>query len=144
MGACYIAHHESPNLEKMESLRTLEISVTLNWVEIEAVVGQGQHNLLNDAMRTLDTVPHTVEHLVLNLNIRDPDELSHFTGSVSFEHLGENCPALRDVVVRIVSGYDYYSALQRGIQYLEAVFYKLHERGILSVVAVCPPTREKI
>jgi hypothetical protein len=141
MGACYTAHHENPNLEKMQGLRTLEISVELDWDEIEEVEGQGRHNPLNDAMRTLDTAPHTVEHLVLNLNIWNPDELYHFTESVSFAHLGEDRPALRDVVVRIVSR-NGYSVLQRGIRYLEAVFYGLHERGMLTVVAVRPPSRE--
>ncbi|KAJ7470892.1 hypothetical protein FB451DRAFT_1368087 [Mycena latifolia] len=117
------SHQETLNLEKMKGLRTLEISVTLDWDEIEEVEGQGRHNPLNDAMRTLDTAPHNVEHLVLNLNIWNPDELFHFMGSTSFgstsfEHLGEDHPALRDVVVRIRSSYD-YSALQCGIQYVE-------------------------
>jgi hypothetical protein len=125
----------------MQGLRTLEISVELDWDEIEKVEGQGRHNPLNDAMHTLDTAPHTVEHLVLNLNIWNPDELYHFTESVSFAHLGEDRPALRDVVVRIVSR-NGYSVLQRGIGYLEAVFYGLHERGMLTVVVVRPPSRE--
>ncbi|KAJ7120308.1 hypothetical protein C8R44DRAFT_174254 [Mycena epipterygia] len=133
------SHDEYPNLEKMQGLRTLEISVRLDWGEIEEVEGQGRHNPLNDAMRTLDTAPHTVEHLVLNLNIWNPDDLSYFM-SASFEHLGDR-PALRDVVVRIVSGFD-YSALQRGIRYLEAVFYQLHKRGMLTAVAVRPPSQE--
>ncbi|KAF7357727.1 hypothetical protein MVEN_00818600 [Mycena venus] len=141
------SHHENPNLEKMLGLRTLEISVTLDWEEIEEVEGQGRHNLLNDAMRTLDTAPHTVEHLVLNLNIWNPDELSYFMGSTSFgstsfDDLGEDRPALQDVVVRIVSRYDNYSALQRGIRYLEAVFYQFHKRGMLTAVAVRPPSWE--
>ncbi|KAF7364756.1 hypothetical protein MVEN_00345500 [Mycena venus] len=133
------SHHENPNLEKMLGLRTLEISVTLDWEEIEEVGGQGQHNPLNDAMRTLDTAPHTITHLVLNLNIWNPDELSCF-GSTPFKHLGEDRPALQDVVVRIVSRYDNHLALQRGIRYLEAVFYQLHKGGMLTVVAVRPPS----
>ncbi|KAJ7327566.1 hypothetical protein DFH08DRAFT_884761 [Mycena albidolilacea] len=126
---------ETPNLEKMQSLRTLEISVELDWGEIEEVEGEGRHNPLNDAMRSLDTAPHTIEHLVLNLKIWDPDELYHFTGSVSFAHLAEDRPALRDVVVRIASGYG-HSAPQRGIRHLNAVFYRLHKRGLLTILAV--------
>jgi hypothetical protein len=76
MGACRIAHNENPNLEKMQDIRMLEISVKLDWGEIEEVEGQGEHNPLDDAMRTLDTAPHPVEHLVLNVNIWNPDELS--------------------------------------------------------------------
>ncbi|KAJ7237965.1 hypothetical protein C8J57DRAFT_1528953 [Mycena rebaudengoi] len=136
------SHHENPNLEKMQRLRTLEISVSLDWDELVEIEAQGRHNQLDDAMRTLDTAPHNVEHLVLNLNIWDPDDLSYFTEPVSFGRLGEDRPALRDVVVRIVSGYDDYSALQRGIRYLEAVFYELHERGMLTVIAVRPPSRK--
>jgi hypothetical protein len=81
------------------------------------------------------------DRLALRLNIWMPEELSHFMGSASFEHHGEDHPALRDVVVRIVSNYD-YSALQRGIRYLDAVFYRLHERGMLTTIAVRPPSRE--
>jgi hypothetical protein len=146
MGTCYIALPETPNLEKMVGLRTLEISVELDWAEIQENGGQG--NPLNDVMLTLDTAPHNVQHFVLNLNIWDPDALSNFTEFMSFGrlgHLGEDRPALRDVVVRIVvrivSGYD-HSALQRGIRYLEAVFYRLHERGMLTAIAVRPPSRE--
>ncbi|KAJ7325866.1 hypothetical protein DFH08DRAFT_816941 [Mycena albidolilacea] len=51
---------------------------------------------------------------------------------MSFKNLGEDRPALRDVVVRIMSGYS-YSALQHGIRYFETVFYQLHERGMLTV-----------
>ncbi|KAF7357733.1 hypothetical protein MVEN_00819200 [Mycena venus] len=138
---------ENPNLEKMQGLRTLEISVRLDWGEIEEFEGQGRHNPVNDAMRTLDTAPHTVEHLVLNLNIWNPDELSYFIGSTSFgstsfDNLGEDHPALQDVIVRIVSGYDYLAALQRGIRYLETVFYQFHKRGMLTAVAVRPPSWE--
>ncbi|KAF7372031.1 hypothetical protein MVEN_00061400 [Mycena venus] len=135
------SHPENLDLQKMQGLRTLEISVRLNWEEIEEVAGQGQHNPLNDAMRTLETAPHSVEHLVLNLNICNPDDLSHFMGFASFEHLGDR-PALQDVVVRIVSDYD-YSALQHGIRYLEAVFHRLHERGVLMAIAVRPPSQEE-
>ncbi|KAJ7025637.1 hypothetical protein C8F04DRAFT_1127600 [Mycena alexandri] len=134
------SHLESPNLEKMQGLRTLEISVTLNWGEIEEVGEQGQHNPLNDAMRTLDTAPHTVEHLVLNLNIWNPDELFRFMGSASLEHLGEGLPALRDVVVRLRSRYDDL-ALQRGIRYLTAVFHRLQYQGMLTAIVVRPPRR---
>ncbi|KAJ7237164.1 hypothetical protein C8J57DRAFT_1247410 [Mycena rebaudengoi] len=129
-------HHEILNLEKMQGLRTLEISVSLDWDEIVEVDGQVR---LDDAMCTLNTAPHNVEHLVLNLNIWNPGEPPHFMGSVSFEQLGERT-ALRDVVVRIVSRHDYSAALQRGIQYLEAVFYRFHERGMLTVIAVRPPS----
>ncbi|KAJ7494399.1 hypothetical protein B0H11DRAFT_2190688 [Mycena galericulata] len=130
----------NPDLEKMQGLRTLEISVNLNWGEIEEIEGQGQHNPLNDAMHALDTASHTVEHLVLNLNIRNPDELHHFMESLSFEQLRDR-PALRDVVVRIVSRTGHL-AQQRGIQYLQAVLYQLHERGMLTAVAVHPPSWE--
>ncbi|KAJ6465009.1 hypothetical protein C8R45DRAFT_1079999 [Mycena sanguinolenta] len=129
---------ENLNLEKLQGLRTLEISVSLDWDEIEEVDGQGRHNPLNDARRTLDTAPHNVEHLVLNLKIWDPDDLSNLMEATS--DLGEDRPALRDVVVRIRSSYPHDSALQRGIRYLEAVFYRLHERGILTVIAVHPPS----
>jgi hypothetical protein len=132
----HIANDENPDLEKMRGLRTLEISVTLDWEEIEEFEGQGQHNPLNDAMRTLDTAPQNVEHLVLNLNIWNPGQLSYFMGSMS--RLGEDRPALRDVVVRIRSRYSNYSALQRGIRYLEVVFHRLNERGMLTVIAVRP------
>ncbi|KAJ7805009.1 hypothetical protein B0H14DRAFT_3883170 [Mycena olivaceomarginata] len=135
------SHDENPNLEKMQSLRTLEISVELDWGEIEEVEGQDRHNPLNDAMRSLDTAPHTVEHLVLNLEIWNPDDLYHFMESGSLEHLGEDRAALRDVVVRIVSRYDHSAALQRGIRYLEGVLYHLHKRGMLTVVTVRPPTK---
>ncbi|KAJ7629303.1 hypothetical protein B0H17DRAFT_1150655 [Mycena rosella] len=131
------SHPENPNLEKMQGLRTLEISVSLDWEEIEEVGGQGRHNPLNDAMRTLDTASHNIEHLIFNLKIWNPDDLSYFMESVS--HLEEDRPALRDVVVRIISGYDDYSALQRGIRYLETVFYRLHERGMLTAIAVRQP-----
>ncbi|KAJ7454293.1 hypothetical protein B0H11DRAFT_2200653 [Mycena galericulata] len=134
------SHDENPDLEKMQGLRTLEISVELDWHEIEEVQGQEQHNPLNDAMRALHTAPHTIEHLILNLNIWNPNELYHFMESVSFKHLGER-PALRDVVVRIVSRNDYW-VLQHGIRYLEVVFYQLHERGMLTAVAVRPPSLE--
>ncbi|KAJ6577873.1 hypothetical protein B0H19DRAFT_570481 [Mycena capillaripes] len=133
---------EHPNLEKMQGLRMMEISVRLNWAEIEEVEGQGQHNPLNDAMRTLDTAPHNVEHFVLNVNIWNPYELSYFTESLSFDHLEEDRPALRDVVVRIMSSYPDHSALQRGIRYLEAVFYRFHKRGMLTAIAVRPPSQE--
>ncbi|KAJ6559996.1 hypothetical protein B0H19DRAFT_1260661 [Mycena capillaripes] len=132
-GSIY-SHDESPVLEKMQGLRTLEISVSLGWDEIE-VEGQDRHNPLNDAMRALDTAPHTVEHFVLNLNIWNPDQLFHFMESASFEHL-EHRSTLRDVFVRIVSHYDYSPALQRGIRYLEEVFCQLYKRGMLTVVAV--------
>ncbi|KAJ7431678.1 hypothetical protein B0H11DRAFT_2261549 [Mycena galericulata] len=140
IGVCHTAHDENLDLEKMHGLRTLEISVSLDWGEIEEINGQGQHNPLNDAMRTLDTAPHTVEHIILNLNIWDPDELDYFTEYGLFEHFA-NRPALRDVVVRIVSG-NGSADLQRGIRYLEAVFYRLRERGMLTVVAVRPPRLE--
>ncbi|KAJ7762073.1 hypothetical protein B0H14DRAFT_3510856 [Mycena olivaceomarginata] len=129
---------ENPILEKMQGLRTLKITVSLDWDEIEELEGQGRHNPLNDAMRTLDTAPHTIEHLVLNLNIWNPDQLFHFMQSTALENLGEDRSALRDVVVRIVSRYDYTPALQRGIRYLEGVFYQLHNRGMLTVVTVRP------
>ncbi|KAJ7042865.1 hypothetical protein C8F04DRAFT_1251684 [Mycena alexandri] len=133
------SHDESPNLEKMQVLRTLEISVTLDWRKIG---GQGQHNPLNDVMRTLDTAPHTVEHLILNLNSHNPDELFDFMESPSLEHLGEGLPALRDVVVRLVSrkqvNYWEGSRLHNGVQYLKAVFYRLQYKGMLTVIAVDP------
>ncbi|KAJ7436289.1 hypothetical protein B0H11DRAFT_2365126 [Mycena galericulata] len=66
------SHPENPDLSKMQHLRTFEISVELDWEEIEEVGGQGRHNPLNDAIRTLYTVPHTVEHLILNLSIWNP------------------------------------------------------------------------
>ncbi|KAJ6567709.1 hypothetical protein DFH09DRAFT_1155967 [Mycena vulgaris] len=135
------SHDENPILEKMQGLRTLEISVRLDWDEIEEVEEEdgdpGRHNPLIDAMRTLDTAPHTVEHLVLNLKIWNPDQLFHFMESASFEHLEDRSP-LRDVVVRIVSRYTYSPALQRGIRYLEEVFHQLHKRGMLKVIAVRP------
>jgi hypothetical protein len=140
LGTCYIAHQEIPDLSKMQGLRTLEISVKLDWDEIVEVGGQGRHNPLNDAMRTLDTAPHSVEHLILNLKIYNPDQLSHFM-EYSFEDLGEDRSALRDVVVRIVSCYGGYSSLQRGIRYLEEeVFYWFHERGMLTAMVVHPPS----
>jgi hypothetical protein len=89
-------------------------------------------------MCTLDTAPHTIKHLVLNLNIWNPDQLFHFMQSTALENLEEERSALRDVVVRIVSRYDYTPALQRGIRYLEGVFYQLHNRGMLTVVTVRP------
>ncbi|KAJ7835252.1 hypothetical protein B0H14DRAFT_3707109 [Mycena olivaceomarginata] len=125
-------------LEKMQGLRTLKITVSLDWDEIEELEGQGWRNPLNDAMRTLDTAPHTIEHLVLNFNIWNPDQLFHFMQSTALENLGEDRSALRNVVVRIVSRYDYTPALQRGIRYLEGVFYQLHNRGMLTVVTVRP------
>ncbi|KAJ7483804.1 hypothetical protein B0H11DRAFT_2231950 [Mycena galericulata] len=131
------SHPENPDLSKMQHLRTFEISVELDWEEIEEVGGQGRHNPLNDAMRTLRTAPHTVEHLILNLSIWNPDELHHFTEFVSFEHLGDR-PGLRDVVVRLMSRND-YRLLQRGVRYLEAVFYQLHERGMFTAVPVRLP-----
>ncbi|KAJ7866017.1 hypothetical protein B0H14DRAFT_3595219 [Mycena olivaceomarginata] len=129
---------KNPILEKMQGLRTLKITVSLDWDEIEELEGQGWHNPLNDAMRTLDMAPHTIEHLVLNLNIWNPDQLFHFMQSTALENLGEDRSALRDVVVRIVSRYDYTPALQHGIRYLEGVFYQLHNRGMLTVVTVRP------
>ncbi|KAJ7077939.1 hypothetical protein C8R44DRAFT_755021 [Mycena epipterygia] len=104
------SHTESPNLENMQGLRTLEVSVELDWDEIEEAEeedGEGRHNPLNNAMRSLNTASH-VEHLILNLNIWNPDQLFHFMGSyevrsTSFEDFGEDRQALRDVVVRIRS-----------------------------------------
>ncbi|KAJ7488533.1 hypothetical protein B0H11DRAFT_1913018 [Mycena galericulata] len=101
--ACYVekchltfespfSHDENPNLEKMEGLRTLEISVLLDWREIEELAGQEQLNPLNDAMRTMDTAPPTVEHIILNVNIYNTDELSYFTQSVSFGTSGTAPP----------------------------------------------------
>jgi hypothetical protein len=129
----------------MQGLRTLEVSVELDWDEIEEVEeedSEGRHNPLNDAMRSLNTAPH-VEHLILNLNIWNPDQLFHFMGSyevrsTSFEDFGEDRRALRDVVVRIRSRYDGYAALQRGIRYIEGAFHWLHERGMLTVIVVRP------
>lgn len=145
MSACYIAHTESPNLENMQGLRTLEVSVELDWDEIEEVEeedSEGRHNPLNDAMRSLNTAPH-IEHLILNLNIWNPDQLFHFMGSYEvrstwFEDFGEDRQALRDVVVRIRSRYDGYAALQRGIRYIEGALHWLHERGMLTVIVVRP------
>jgi hypothetical protein len=145
MTACYIAHTESPNLGNMQGLRTLEVSVELDWDEIEEVEeedSEGRHNPLNDAMRSLNTAPH-VEHLILNLNIWNPDQLFHFMGSyevrsTSFEDFGEDRQALRDLVVRIRSRYDGYAALQRGIRYIEGALHWLHERGMLTVIVVRP------
>lgn len=145
MSACYVAHTESPNLENMQGLRMLEVSVELDWDEIEEAEeedGEGRHNPLNDAMRSLNTAPH-VEHLILNLNIWNPDQLFHFIGSyevrsTSFEDFGEDRQARRDVVVRIRSRYDGYAALQRGIRYIEGAFHWLHERGMLTVIVVRP------
>ncbi|KAJ7884431.1 hypothetical protein B0H13DRAFT_2667010 [Mycena leptocephala] len=142
--SCF-SHTESPNLGNMQGLRTLEVSVELDWDEIEEVEeedSEGRHNPLNDAMRSLNTAPH-VEHLILNLNIWNPDQLFHFMGSyevrsTSFEDFGEDRQALRDVVVRIRSRYDGYAALQRGIRYIEGAFHWLHERGMLTVIVVRP------
>ncbi|KAJ6508557.1 hypothetical protein C8R45DRAFT_446630 [Mycena sanguinolenta] len=134
------SHPENLDLQKMQGLRTLEISVKLDWEEIEEVEGQGRHNPLDDAMRTLETAPRSVEHLVLNLSIWDPANLCNFTESMSFEHL-EHRPGLRDVVVRITSRYNDNSALQRGIRHLEAVFHRLHKKGMLTVIAVRPPSQ---
>ncbi|KAJ7627509.1 hypothetical protein DFH06DRAFT_1141677, partial [Mycena polygramma] len=92
------SHDESPNLEKMQGLRTLEITVRLDWDEIVEVEGEGRHNPLEDAMRSLDTAPHTVEHLILNLEMWNPDYLYHFTDIAQLQQLGEDWPALRDVV----------------------------------------------
>ncbi|KAJ7736416.1 hypothetical protein B0H16DRAFT_1730756 [Mycena metata] len=139
------SHAESPNLENMQGLRTLEVSVELDWDEIEEAEeedGEGRHNPLNDAMRSLNTAPH-VEHLILNLNIWNPDQLFHFMGSyevrsTSFEDFGEDRQALRDVVVRIRSRYNGYEALQRGIRHVEGAFHWLHERGMLTVIVVRP------
>ncbi|KAF8209091.1 hypothetical protein K438DRAFT_257660 [Mycena galopus ATCC 62051] len=133
---------ERPNLRKMQGLRMLEISVRLDRDEIEEADGQDRHHPLNDAMRSLDTAPHSVRHFVLNLNIWNPDQLSYFTESTSFDRLGKDWPALQEAVVRIVSGYEYDPALERGIRFLEAVFYPLHERGILKVVVARPPSRD--
>ncbi|KAJ7254624.1 hypothetical protein B0H12DRAFT_1289384 [Mycena haematopus] len=136
------SHDENLNIEKMQGLRTLEISVQLNWEAIVEAEGEGRHNPLNDMMHTLSTVPHNVEHLVFNLHIWNPDELYYFVESVPFAHHGKDRPALRDVVVRIVSRYDNRLALERGIRYLEAVLGRLYKRGMLTVIAVRPPSRD--
>ncbi|KAJ7723051.1 hypothetical protein B0H16DRAFT_1737417 [Mycena metata] len=115
------SHDRGPNLEKMQRLRTLEIS----------------DNPLNDAMRALATAPPTVEHLILNLDIYNPDELPNFMGSATVSHLGEGLPALRDVVLRIISGAD-NAALQRGIRYVQSVFSRLHQKGMLTAIVVPP------
>ncbi|KAJ6472438.1 hypothetical protein C8R45DRAFT_411433 [Mycena sanguinolenta] len=133
------SHQEVLDLGKMQGLRTLEISVELDWEELEELEMEG--NPLDDAMRTLDTAPHSVEHLVLNLNIWNPAQLSYFTDSVPFNDLEKDRPALQDIVVRIVSRYSDKSALQRGIRYLKAVFSRFHEKGMLTVVAVRPPSQ---
>ncbi|KAJ7779946.1 hypothetical protein B0H16DRAFT_1878544 [Mycena metata] len=121
--AWYIAQYDNSNLEKMQALRALEISVIL--VDDVNRFAQTQRNPLIDAMRTLGTAPDGVEHLVLNMNIWDPDKLPQLMQPASreLERLGENLPALRDVVVRIISSYEDYEALQRGSRYLETVFY---------------------
>ncbi|KAJ7733964.1 hypothetical protein B0H16DRAFT_158069 [Mycena metata] len=137
----FVSQPESPNLARMESLGTLELSVELDWDEIEEVGGQDQHNPLNDAMRSLATAPHTVEHLILNLKIRDSYHLKQFVDSPvldrPLERLEEGLPELRDVVVRIVSGQD-HSILQRAIQYLKDVFHGLETKGMLTAVIVRP------
>ncbi|KAJ7723050.1 hypothetical protein B0H16DRAFT_1788151 [Mycena metata] len=137
-------HAGSPNLEKMQRLRTLEISVELNWTEILQLAGQGEDNPLNDAMRALATAPPTVEHLVLNLDIYNPDELPNFMGSAVLNDLDEGLPALQDVALRIVSSYDDDAALQRGIRYVEAVFSRLHQRGMLTAIVVPRPNLNRI
>ncbi|KAJ6452071.1 hypothetical protein C8R45DRAFT_945869 [Mycena sanguinolenta] len=104
----------------MKGLRTLEISVELEREELREFGIDG--NPLEDAMRTLDTAPHSIEHLILNLNIWNLAHLSYFTDSILFEDLEKDRPGLQDVVVRIRSRNDDDLALQRGIQYLEAVF----------------------
>ncbi|KAJ7700867.1 hypothetical protein B0H17DRAFT_1176719 [Mycena rosella] len=136
------SYHENPNLEKMQGLRTLEISVRLDWGEIEEVDGQGRHNPINDAMRTLATAPNNIEHFILNLNIWNPNELSYLMESVLFWPFEDDRRAMWDVVVRIVSGCNDHSALQRGIRYLQNMFYRLHKRGMLTVITVCPSSRE--
>ncbi|KAJ7743628.1 hypothetical protein B0H16DRAFT_1889906 [Mycena metata] len=135
---CY-SHTGSPNLGKMQRLRTLEISVELNWMDILEVAGQGLDNPLDDAMLALATAPPTVEHLVLNLEIDNPNELHHFMGPATLNHLGETLPALHDVAIRIVSSCDDDAALQHGIRYVEAAFPRLHQRGMLTAIVV-PPT----
>ncbi|KAJ6484391.1 hypothetical protein C8R47DRAFT_1131257, partial [Mycena vitilis] len=133
------------NLEKMRRLRTLEISVILEWEEEEIQETGDQGNPFNDAMRSLNTAPQTVEHLILNLEISNPHDLTHFMDqeSVSLHHLGENRPTLRDVVVLIISeNFTSHWLRQRGIPYVEAVFHGLHRRGILTVVAIPPPSRQ--
>ncbi|KAJ7703407.1 hypothetical protein B0H16DRAFT_1747933 [Mycena metata] len=76
--ACYVAQSESPNLEKMQRLRMLEISVELSCSEILEVNGHRQNNPFNDVMRALATAPPTIKYLVLNLEINHPDELPNF------------------------------------------------------------------
>jgi hypothetical protein len=51
-GTFHIAYQGNLNLVKMQGHRTLEISVELDWEEIEEVGSQSQHNPLKDAMRT--------------------------------------------------------------------------------------------
>ncbi|KAJ7743627.1 hypothetical protein B0H16DRAFT_1561138 [Mycena metata] len=131
------SHDGGPNLEKMQRLRTLEISVQLDWTEIQESGSPGEDNPLNDAMRALATAPPTVEHLILNLDIYDPDELPNFMGSATVSHLGEGLPALRDVVLRIISGAD-NAALQRGIRYVQSVFSRLYQKGMLTAIVVPP------
>ncbi|KAJ7263820.1 hypothetical protein C8J57DRAFT_1718841 [Mycena rebaudengoi] len=132
------SHNQRPNIEKIQGLRTLEISVMLDWEEIVEARGQGRHNPLKDAMRTLGTASPSVEHLILNLNIWNPDEMSHFMRFAALRRLAGDRPALRDVVVRIVSRYTDHSALQRGVRYLETVFSGLHKRRMLTVIVVRP------
>ncbi|KAJ7044385.1 hypothetical protein C8F04DRAFT_1174816 [Mycena alexandri] len=130
---------QTTNLRSMPSLRTLELSVELEWAEIHEA--QGRYNPLNDVTRTLTTAPQTVEHLILNLQIRHSDDWERFLDYPLRDHplegLGERRPALRDVVVRIVFRHE-PPALQQGIQYLKQLFHRLENRGMLTAVIIHP------
>ncbi|KAJ7044397.1 hypothetical protein C8F04DRAFT_1174830 [Mycena alexandri] len=132
-------NRQTTNLRSMPSLRTFELSVELEWAEIHKA--QGRYNPLNDVTRTLTTAPQTVEHLILNLQIRHSDDWGRFLDYPLRDHplegLGERRPALRDVVVRIVLRHE-PPALQQGIQYLKQLFHRLENRGMLTAVIIHP------
>ncbi|KAJ7703406.1 hypothetical protein B0H16DRAFT_1482907 [Mycena metata] len=66
---------------------------------------------------------------------------SQHMGSATLNHLGKTLPAWRDVVLRIISSSD-NAALQCGIQYVQRVFSRLHQREMLTAMVVPPPDRE--
>ncbi|KAJ7766174.1 hypothetical protein B0H16DRAFT_387554 [Mycena metata] len=140
-GGLYL--EETPNLEQIQSLRTLEVSVELEWYALEAAMrGDPLDNPLDNAMYTIGTASPSLEHLVLNLGVQGVIKittiLSCFMGSAALENLGEGFPALRDVVVRLTSE---AGALELATGFIESVFRGLHKRGILKVIIV--PTEEE-
>ncbi|KAK7055322.1 hypothetical protein R3P38DRAFT_1351979 [Favolaschia claudopus] len=133
---------ETHSLARMKHLRTLEFSVELDYEELTDSGHDERDNALLDVLCILDTAPSSVEHLILNLKIYNPQELHMTLDSGLLERFGKDLPALQDVVVRMVSRFPEQSLRDAGVRHLRELFSSLNRREILTVVDAWPPERE--